>query len=64
MLTFLPEMTRRMIATNAINSNVWIKEPALYAKNPIAQPMMSITAMIYNKFPMLIVLKWMKIKSC
>ena len=32
-------------------------DPALYAKNPIAQKMTKITAIVYNKLPMMFDLK-------
>jgi len=38
----------RMKAITAITNNTWIKLPTAVKKNPIAQPIISITAMMYN----------------
>jgi hypothetical protein len=42
-----------MIATRAIISRIWMILPALNAKNPTAQAITSITAIKYNRFPMI-----------
>ena len=47
----LPWIRRMIIAITAITSNMWMIPPALYPINPIAHPMIRITAIIYNKFP-------------
>jgi hypothetical protein len=43
---FLPWITLKITAINAITSSMCIMDPALYAKNPIAQKMTSITATV------------------
>jgi hypothetical protein len=37
-----------MIAITAITNKMWIRLPAAVKNTPIAQPMIRITAMIYN----------------
>ena len=46
-------MSRNKIAITAITSKICIIEPRLNAKNPIAQNITKITAIVYNKFPIL-----------
>lgn len=41
----------------AIISKTWMIPPALYAKKPMAQKMISITAIRYNKFDMAMLVK-------
>jgi hypothetical protein len=38
----------------AITNNTWIIEPAEYAKKPIAQHITKMTAMMYNRFVMVL----------
>lgn len=40
----------------AITNKMWIILPALYTKNPKAQRITKITAIVYNKFDMIIYL--------
>jgi len=39
---------------------MWIIDPALKAKNPIAQKMTKMTAIVYNKLLIMIVVKFIK----
>lgn len=41
----------------AITNKICMMAPALYAKNPIAQKIIKITAMVYNKLLMILVFK-------
>jgi len=43
-------MMRSKIATIAIMRRIWIRFPALRAKYPVAQTIIRITPMMYNKF--------------
>jgi len=45
-------MILNSIAIIAITNKMWIIPPALKPKKPMAQKITSITAIVYNKFPM------------
>jgi hypothetical protein len=47
-------MTRNRIATTAITNRMWMTPPALYPIKPINHPRIRMTAMTYNKFPILV----------
>lgn len=50
-------MILKMMAITAITSRTWIMAPKLYAKNPMAQIMINITATKYSKLLILLVFK-------
>ena len=55
--TFLPWIIPSNIEIIASTKRIWIKPPIAYPKKPISQPIIRMTAMIYNKLLMIICLR-------